>query len=59
MLFMAGGGVMTVLSAVGGAWTEAAALGLVGAGMLVTSQVLGVTKAKDAAAPLAKSEIRT
>ncbi len=55
LAFTAGGGVMTMLSGLGGAWAETVALAMVGVGMLGTSHLLGATsKAKQQADPLAE-----
>lgn len=54
LAFTVGGGVMTILSGLGGAWAETVALAMVGAGMLGTSHLLGATaKAKQQAGTLA------
>lgn len=44
VMFMVGGGAVTLLSSLLGAHAEAAALALVGAGMVATGQFMGATK---------------
>jgi hypothetical protein len=59
LVFVAGGGVMSALSGLGGGWAEAAALAMVGLGMLGTSRLLAgaASKAKQQAEPAAQPPV--